>query len=77
METIITSDNETIVVSQDTAQVIVTGIMGPPGSTTIANMTDVDKTELTDGAVLVYKAQTAVWKATNRLDSQILEAGQF
>lgn len=77
METIITSDNETIVVSQDTAQVVVTGIMGPPGSTTIANMTDVDKTELTDGAVLVYKAQTAVWKATNRLDSQILEAGQF
>lgn len=77
METIIISDSETIVVSEDTAQLVVTGIMGPPGSTSISGMTDVDKTELTDGATLVYKADTAIWKATNKLDNQILEAGQF
>lgn len=68
---------QTIVTQNSGIQTIVTGIMGPPGVTTLSNASDVDKTQLTDGAVLVYKADTATWRATNKLDNQILEAGQF
>lgn len=86
-ETVVTDKNNTVVeeqkpqtvVTQTTSvQTIVTGIMGPPGASgSITNSADVDTTQLTDGAVLVYKADTAIWRATNKLDNQILEAGQF
>jgi hypothetical protein len=56
---------------------IVTGLMGPPGASTVAQLTDIDKTNLVDGATLVFNEASSVWKATNRLDSQIIEAGQF
>jgi len=68
---------QTVVTQNTSIQTIVTGIMGPPGVTTLSGASDVDKTQLTDGAVLVYKADTSIWRATNKLDNQILEAGQF
>ena len=69
---------QTIVTQTTSVQTIVTGIMGPPGTNgSITNASDVDTTQLTDGAVLVYKADTSIWRATNKLDNQILEAGQF
>jgi len=77
---LIVNDQEAVLVSTDTAQTIVTGLMGPPGrdsSNTISESQDVDNTELTNGATLVYRASDAKWKATNLLDNQILEAGQF
>lgn len=77
MESIIVSSSETVVVSQDTGRVIVTGIMGPPGASSLSELSDVDKTQLVNGATLVYSASNAIWKATNKLDNQILEAGQF
>lgn len=77
LEQVVVSDEQVLVVQSDTPQVVVTGLMGPPGFTSITNADDVDKSQLTDGAVLVYKADTSIWRATNRLDSQILEAGQF
>lgn len=77
LESVLVSEQEVVVVTTETSGVVVTGIMGPPGLSSITNATDVDKTQLTDGAVLVYKADTAIWRATNKLDSQILEAGQF
>jgi hypothetical protein len=79
-QTIAVSDTETIVVSQDTGYVVVTGIMGPPGlpgPSSLSDLSDIDKTQLVNGATLVYNANSAVWKATNKLDNQILEAGQF
>jgi hypothetical protein len=75
--TVIVSSTGTVLTSNSNTEVVVTGIMGPPGASTISDMSDIDKTELTDGATLVYKADTAIWKATNKLDNQILEAGQF
>jgi len=72
MEKVVTSEQEVVVVSSDTSSVVVTGIMGPPGASSIADMLDVDKTELTDGAVLVYVANTSTWKTTKKLDNQIL-----
>lgn len=68
---------QTVVTQTTSIQTIVTGVMGPPGFTSITNADDVDKSQLTDGAVLVYAANTATWRATNKLDNQILEAGQF
>ena len=76
-QTISVSDTETIVVSQDTGYVVVTGIMGPPGSSSLSGLTDIDRTQLVNGATLVYDSNSAIWKATNKLDNQILEAGQF
>lgn len=80
LEQVLVTEQEVVVVNTDTMGVVVTGLMGPPGAsgvTTISSATDLDTSELVDGATLVYKAETAVWRATNRLDSQILEAGQF
>ena len=78
LEQVLVTEQEVVVVSTDTTGVVITGIMGPPGTnSSISNANDIDKTELTDGATLVYRADTAIWRATNRLDNQILEAGQF
>ena len=76
-QTITVSDTETMVVSQNTGTVVITGIMGPPGASSLSELTDIDKTQLVNGATLVYNANSAIWKATNKLDNQILEAGQF
>lgn len=79
-EIIIVNEQEAVLVSTDSAQTIVTGLMGPPGkdsTNTISQSQDVDTTDLVNGATLVYRASDAKWKATNRLDNQILEAGQF
>lgn len=69
--------NSTVVAEVDNSFVVVTGIMGPPGAASISQADDLDVTELADGAVLVYQLNTQKWKATKRLDNQILEAGQF
>jgi hypothetical protein len=76
-QTVVVDNNQTIVVQSEETRTIITGIMGPPGSSNISSLSDIDKTQLTDGATLVYKADTAIWRATNILDNQILEAGQF
>jgi hypothetical protein len=47
----------------------------PPNS--IEAMADVNLTGLTDGAVLVYKNNTALWTATTTLDAQDMEGGEF
>ena len=59
---------------------ITTGAQGPqgiPGATSLATVTDVDLTGLTDGGLLVYNAQVAMWKPTTVLDKQVLESGQY
>lgn len=76
-QTVVVDNNQTIVVQSEETRTIITGIMGPPGVSTLSDMLDIDKTELTNGATLVYNSSNAFWKATNKLDNQILEAGQF
>jgi hypothetical protein len=79
MESVVINQQQTVLINSDTSQVVLTGIMGPRGggADNIAELTDVDLTQLENGSILVYNASAAVWKATNRLDNQILEAGQF
>ncbi len=47
----------------------------PPNS--IENMADVDLTGLIDGALLIYKNNTARWTASTLLDKQSMEGGEF
>lgn len=80
LEQVLVTEQQVVVMDTNTTGVVVTGIMGPPGekgANRISEMLDVDKSELVNGATLVYVETTSTWKATNKLDSQILEAGQF
>lgn len=80
LEQVLITEQEVVVIDTNTTGVVVTGLLGPPGvsgSTSISGMTDVDTSELVDGATLVYVSDTSTWKATKKLDNQILEAGQF
>jgi hypothetical protein len=80
LEQAVVVEQNTVITSTETTEVVITGIMGPPGEngvTTLSQLRDLDTTQLTDGATLVYRASDTTWKATNKLDNQILEAGQF
>lgn len=55
---------------------------GTAGSIQLSNLFDVDATNLTDGAILVYKqtgAGVGKWTATTELDNEetVLEGGTF
>jgi len=81
VEQIIISETETLVISNDTAITIVTGMLGPKGADGIVNsmgsIPDVDTSNLQDGSLLVYSSTSSKWQATTTLNNQILEAGQF
>jgi hypothetical protein len=65
----------TIVDTVTQPQIIYTGIMGPSGR--ISTMGDVDLTELVDGSVLMYSAQSSLWKSTTNLQNQTYDGGIF
>lgn len=66
-----------VVVDEKKATVVVTGMMPPPAVNSIIASSDVDLSTLGDGGILVYNSSTQMWKATNLLEKQIFEAGQF
>ena len=76
-DVIVTDSNKTIVVDTKTPTVVVTGMMPPPTASSITNSVDIDLALLQDGGVLVYNSTTQKWTATNLLDRQIVESGQF
>ena len=54
------------------------GIQGLSASDmSLANMSDVDATNLENGSVLVYKTNTNKWTSTRLLDQQFMEGGEF
>lgn len=63
--------------TQGTTEVVSVGTQGPPGPNSVTLAGDVDATYLVDGSVLVYSTTTNKWEATNRLQKQELEGGQF
>ncbi len=80
MEQITISATETVVVDNDTAITIVTGLMGPKGRdapTTINALADVDITNVKEGSLLIFSTSSSKWQAGNTLEHQILEAGQY
>ena len=66
-----------VVVDDKKATIVVTGMMPPPSASTISNSADIDISALQDGGMLVYNATSQKWIATNLLEKQIFEAGQF
>jgi hypothetical protein len=66
-----------VVTDDKPARIITSGMLPPPAVNSIAASGDVDLTNLQDGGVLVYNTATNLWTATNLLDKQIFEAGQF
>jgi phage baseplate assembly protein gpV len=86
-EVVVTQSGDTSVIQEQTinrvvtddkpARIITSGMMPPPVANSLSNSLDVDVTQLQDGGVLVYNTSTNKWTATNLLDKQIFEAGQF
>ena len=71
------SGSPAVVTENSRPQVIVTGLMGPPGASSFAQLQDIDLTQLGSGSTLVYNTQTQKWTATTLLDQQVIESGQF
>lgn len=76
-QAIITEKNNTVIVEHKQPQVIVAGMIGPQGVTTIEGLQNVDISNLTDGALLVYKSLVQKWVATTTLDAQNMEGGYY
>lgn len=72
-----TEKNNTVVVRNEAPKTIVTGMMGPPGKSTIAGLEDVDMTTLTTGSILVYNPQSQKWISTTLLNQQVVDSGQY
>lgn len=66
-----------VVTEDKPPRVITSGMMPPPAVNNLMTSGDVDVTNLQDGGILVYSASTNKWTATNLLEKQIFEAGQF
>lgn len=77
LQTAVAYSTDTVTVDTGVPAVIVSGLMGPPGAASLTGLTDVDTNALQDGGVLVYQQATQKWTATNTLERQILEGGQF
>lgn len=54
-----------------------TNLANPSVVESISQIGDVDTTNLSNGAVLVYKSNTNKWVSTTLLDQQHVEAGEF
>lgn len=68
---------ERVVVETETGKIIVTGQLGPIATPSITMANDIDISNLVDGATLVYSDLTFKWHATNLLEKQIMEGGQY
>jgi len=72
-----------VVNTQGTSEVVAVGIQGPQGiqgpATLLAinNAIDVDRSNLNDGSVLVFRTSTQKWTTTTVLDSQDVTGGQY
>ena len=67
----------TIVQRIDAGTIVITGMIGPSGVSSISEAADINKTNLGDGSLLVYNATTTKWVATNDLIKQIIDGGSY
>jgi hypothetical protein len=76
-ESVSLTHTERVVERTEDSRVVVTGVLAPVGQTTVTGAADVDLSNLSDGAVLVYQANTAKWQATRMLENQVMNGGFF
>ena len=67
----------TATVTQEDLTTASTSLNNPVVLETMAQIADVDLTELKNGSVLVYKGNHSKWTSTTNLDAQIMEGGFF
>lgn len=77
IESVSLIQTERVVVQTPTGRVIVTGQLGPKATASITGANDIDLSLLVDGATLVYSEQSEKWHATNLLEKQVMEGGQY
>lgn len=76
-ETIVTEKHNTVVIEKKEPKVVVSGMIGPQGVTTLQGLSNVDVTNLTNGGILVYNQTVQKWVATTTLDAQNMEGGYY
>jgi len=76
-EKIIVNGTEVIAVSTESSTIVVTGLLGPKSEMYLSQANDIDFSELKDGSTLVYNTNNTKWKATEKLDKQAIECGEF
>lgn len=76
-QAVVTEKNNTVIIEHKQPQVIVAGMIGPQGITTLQGLQNVDTTNLQNGSVLVYASATEKWTSTTTLSAQNLEGGEF
>lgn len=80
---VLSNQEELVVITTDNSGLVVTGIMGPSGAdgvTRISDMSDIDKTGLVNGALLVYSSAVDKWRATTdgiQSTSISIDSGEF
>lgn len=74
---IVVDSHQTVVTQEPQTRTIVAGLMGPPGAASFAELRDIDLSQLASGSTLVFNTTTNKWTATNLLEQQIVECGQF
>lgn len=66
---------------ENSSFIIKTGLQGPPGprgeNGSLTSMTDLDTSELEDGAVIVFDSILNKFKTTTHLENQIINSGQY
>ena len=75
-----TEVREAVVTQADQREIIVTGIMGPmgpPGTSKVSAMDDVDLSALTSGSILVYDTNSEKWVSKTLLNQQQVDCGEF
>lgn len=70
-------EESTLVTDSSPSAIIVTGMMGPPGTNKLSTAQDIDTTHLEEGSLLIYRTSTQKWTSSRHLNSQILDAGEF
>lgn len=80
MATQVTSTQQ-VVVTETAANVIelqAVGPQGPPGVTTLANLSDVDASGTTDRSLLIYNAAQQKWISSGQTTvEEVLNCGNF
>jgi hypothetical protein len=76
-QAIVTEKNNTVIIEHKQPQVIIAGMIGPQGVTTIEGLQNIDISNIQNGSLLIYNVSTQKWTASNLLEQQIVESGQY
>jgi hypothetical protein len=77
-QAVVTDKNNTVVVESKQQVVVLSGPIGPQkviGG--IADLSDIDISNLQNGGILIYNTTTQKWTAGNLLNQQVIESGQY